>query len=211
MLVLGNIKKIILVILLVLYVINTRGQNFDGGLFFGITTSQVGGDDLSGFNKAGIITGIYTVKKISEKFSIQIEMSYVEKGSNNPEMNDPKQLRYGQQDISLSYFELPLILQYNTNTIWKLESGISWGYLINGYYNDLSGPINNLDIPFSTLDIGGILGIEYKYSKYISFNTRLRNSILPIGKEDWERINTYNSSNKGKYNSVISFTINYNI
>ena len=58
-------------------------------------------------------------------------------------------------------------------------------YLINGYYNDLNGkiPIYTVD-PFIQYDFGLLLGIDYKYSENISLNTRLSNSILPIGAED---------------------------
>ena len=72
----------------------------------------------------------------------------------------------------------------------------------------IGGDSNN---PFTVLDVGVLLGIDYMYSEKISLNTRIRNSIIPIGKEDWIKTNTYNSTSKGKYNSVISFTINYNI
>ena len=85
-------------------------------------------------------------------------------------------------------------------------------YLINGYYNDINGEIPTYSVnPFRKNDFGLLLGIDYKYSKNISLNTRLSNSILPIGTEDYDLVNSYNSSRKGKYNSVLSFAIHYNL
>ena len=44
----------------------------------------------------------------------------------------------------------------------------------------------------------------------LNLNTRLSNSILPIGSEDYNHPNTYGDERKGKYNSVLSFTLHYN-
>ena len=44
--------------------------------------------------------------------------------------------------------------------------------------------------------------------KNISLNTRIRNSILPIGSEDYKNLDS--DFKKGKYNSVLSFALHYN-
>ena len=192
--------------------ITIQAQNFGGGLILGISSSQVGGDNLAGFNKAGLLVGAFANTSISELLSFQMEMTFINKGSNNPKMNDDEHPNYDIEDITSSYIEIPLILQYHQTSKLKIEGGVQLAYLINGYYNDLNGkiPIYNAN-PFITYDFGILLGIDYKYSKNISFNTRLSNSISPIGAEDYDSINTYNSSRKGKYNSVLSFTIYYNL
>ena len=86
---------------------------------------------------------------------------------------------------------------------------------MDGYYNDLYGKINNQsNFPFKKYDVGLVLGVNYKYSENISFNARLSNSVIPIGKEDgsiFDATNNYNSINKGKYNSVLSISIYYHI
>ena len=87
------------------------------------------------------------------------------------------------------------------------------GYLIDGYYNDLNGEIpkyNDIN-PFISYDIGLLIGINYKYSENISLNTKISNSISPIGAEDYENLNSYNSFKKGKYNTVLSFALHYNL
>tara|TARA_B110000444_G_scaffold224013_1_gene226919 strand:- start:60 stop:683 length:624 start_codon:yes stop_codon:yes gene_type:complete len=191
---------------------NTQAQNFGGGIILGLSTSQVGGDDLAGFNKAGLLAGAFANKSISELLSFKMEMIYIHKGSNNPNMNDSQHKDYGQEDISSSYIEVPLLLQYQQNSKLIIEGGVQLAYLINGYYNDLNGkiPIYSVD-PFIKYDFGLLLGIDYRYSEHISLNTRLSNSILPIGAEDYDVVDSYNSSRKGKYNSVLRFAIHYNL
>ena len=192
--------------------LSIKAQNFGGGLILGFSTSQVGGDDLGGFNKEGLLVGAFVNKSISELLSGQMEMTYIHKGSNNPNMNDSEHKDYDQEDISSSYIEVPLLLQYQQNSKLIIEGGVQLAYLINGYYNDLNGkiPIYSVD-PFIKYDFGLLLGIDYRYSEHISLNTRLSNSILPIGAEDYDVVDSYNSSRKGKYNSVLNFAIHYNL
>ena len=118
---------------------------------------------------------------------------------------------YGKPDISLHI--LKFHYYYNTNkvTTLKIEGGIQFANLINGYYNDSYGEITySGTTPFIKNDVGLLLGMDYKFSVNLSLNTRISNSILPIGEEDYNHPTTYNSTRKGKYNSVLSFAIHYN-
>ena len=183
--------------------ISIQAQNFGGGITLGISTSQVGGDNLAGFNKAGLLAGVFANKSISELLSFQMEMTFIQKGSNNPDMNDFEHKNYNFPDISSSYIEVPLLLQYHQNNKLIIEGGMQLAYLIDGYYNDSYGRLENGN-SFIQYDFGLLLGIDYKYSEKISLNTRLSNSIIPIGV-------SYNSSKKERYNTVLSFSIHYNL
>ena len=193
----------------------SNSQNFGGGIILGVNTSQVGGDDLSGFHKAGPIVGIFSKKTINSQINLQFEMYYINKGSNNQDMNNDLHTNYLVPDITLKYIETPLILQYYLKNSLLLEGGITAAYLMDGYYNDLYGKINiQSNFPFKKYDVGLLIGVNYNYSEKISFNTRLSNSIFPIGKEDnsiFNENNNYNSITKGKYNSVLSISVYYHI
>ena len=204
-------KKFAILLFCGFLTLSIKAQNFGGGVILGLSASQVGGDNLGGFNKAGLLTGVFANKSISLLLSIQMEMTYIQKGSKNPNMNKPEHLNYLREDISSSYIEVPLLLQYNQSEILKIEGGVQLAYLIDGYYNDYLGKIAYQNSsPFIKYDIGLLLGLDYAYSKNISLNTRISNSILPIGSEDYVHPSSFNSSRKGKYNSVLIFAIHYN-
>ena len=205
------LNKIAIVFYFSFVALSIQAQNFGGGIILGATSTQVGGDNLAGFDKAGLLIGIFANKSISDFLILQMEMNYIQKGSNNADMNDYQHKNVGVADISLSYIELPLLLKYNQSNKSQIELGIQTGYLINGYYNDIYGKIEyNNTPPFSKYDIGLMLGFNYKISKNMNLNTRLSNSILPIGAEDYNHPELFNSSIKGKYNSVLSFALYYN-
>jgi len=205
-------KKSALFILCGFLISNLQAQNFAGGIILGLSTSQVSGDDLGGFNKAGLLAGFFANKSLSPLLSFQMEMTYIQKGSNNPNMNNSEHLQdYEKPDISSSYIEIPLLLKYHQSAVLKIEGGIQFANLIKAYYNDTYGEISTTTIdPFIDYDIGLLIGMDYKFSANLSLNTRISNSILPIGEEDYNHATTYNSTRKGKYNSVLSFAIHYN-
>jgi len=205
-------KKLALFIFCGFLISNLQAQNFAGGIILGLSTSQVSGDDLGGFNKAGLLAGFFANKSLSPLLSFQMEMTYIQKGSNNPNMNNSEHLQdYEKPDISSSYIEIPLLLKYHQSAVLKIEGGIQFANLIKAYYNDTYGEISTTTIdPFIDYDIGLLIGMDYKFSANLSLNTRISNSILPIGEEDYNHPTTYNSTRKGKYNSVLSFAIHYN-
>ena len=180
------IKKFAIILSCGFLTFSIQAQDFGGGVILGLSTSQVGGDNLAGFHKAGLLLGVFANKSITELLSFQMEMTYIQKGSNNPNMNNPEHPNL-LPDISLSYIEVPLLLQYHQSDKLKIEGGVLTAYLVDGHYNDLSGEMPNEPNPFISYDIGLLLGIDYKYSENISLNTRIRNSILPIGSEDYKK------------------------
>ena len=72
----------------------------------GLTTSQISGDNLAGFNKLGIAVGIFTKRNLSEKSSLKFEISYFQKGSKNNNLNS------NFNSFKLNYIETPFYFNY---------------------------------------------------------------------------------------------------
>ena len=86
-------------------------QSFDGGLLAGLTTSQISGDNLGGFNKLGVAIGIFTQRNISEKSKLKFELSYFQKGSKNNNLN------LNLNSFKLDYIDAPFYFSYLVRTI----------------------------------------------------------------------------------------------
>ena len=177
-------------------------QEFNAGISAGISTSQVSGDNLAGFNKAGIILGGFVNRKINNLLMVQIEMIYIQKGSSNPNQNVNN-----LADIHLDYIEIPLLAIIKNSEILSIEGGVHCSALIDGYFQDLYGELEN-QTSFDSFELGAIIGISYNLSSKISLNTRLSNSIIPIAEHASGQ--TY-KFNKGKYNTGLNFILKYQI
>ena len=175
----------------------TEAQNFDAGFIGGFTTSQVSGDNLAGYNKLGARTGVYISFPIHKKMKSQLEIQYLQKGSNKPyNENSPE-----TYVLDLYYIELPLSLNYEVKKNVYLESGLGTAFLIHSKEQDEIGDFNTITIDF-------LLGIQYQLKKHLKFNLRYANSITPLRKHS---SNGNLGVNKGQYSSLISFVFMYQI
>ena len=132
-------KKIFFILTIIVMHINCHCQEFKGGFILGLSTSQVSGDDLAGFNKAGLVFGGFTNRILSNRNSLQLEIVYIQKGSRNPDIINEESENYNKPYINLSYIEIPILLKLNYNNTLEYEFGIQWAQLINGYYIDNIG------------------------------------------------------------------------
>ncbi len=177
-------------------------QNFKGGVIAGVSTSQVSGDALGGFHKAGLYLGVFTELPISPISNIKMEMNYIQKGSNNPKI-----FENNMPDISTSYIEVPISVNYFQTEITFFEVGIQTAFLLNFSDNDEYGSIpNDQSIAFNKVDLGAFIGMGHHLTDKILLNSRISNSILPV--RPHASGVTY-QLNKGQYNSVLSFTLHY--
>ena len=190
---------------------NTNAQSFGGGIIVGASTSQVAGDLLGGFNKIGILAGAYTNLKVKESLSFQFEITYIEKGSRNPNMHESNHPNYQKIEITLSYIEMPLTINLQQKENLGVELGIIPAFNISATLN--SADAKNISVPktipqYKKYDLGVCAGINYHITDNIILHTRISNSIIPI------RSHASGATfglNKGQYNTVLSFAIHYKI
>ena len=180
----------------------TSAQNFDAGLLGGFSTSQVTGDNLSGFNKLGSRFGAYISYPINKKMNYQLEMQYLEKGSKKPfTENSPETYLF-----ELNYIELPTTLNYQVKKGIYIESGIGTAFLVDYKEQDEIADINT-DKP-NTFAIDFLLGVQYQFKKNLRLNIRYANSISRIRKHASEEELGLNS---GQFSSLVSFAFMYQI
>ena len=196
--------RILAIVLLcgILTTTNSHAQSFGGGIIAGASTSQVAGDLLGGFNKIGFLTGAYTSLNVKENISFQFEITYIEKGSKNPNIH-----KKNIAEITLSYVEVPISINLQQKENLGVEVGILPAFLINAEMNDYFSEIE-IDPAFEKYDFGVFAGINYHITDNIILHTRISNSIIPI------RPHTSGATfglNKGQYNTVLSFAIHYKI
>ncbi|MCB0430585.1 MAG: PorT family protein [Flavobacteriales bacterium] len=182
------------------------GQNFKACLRLGVSTSQVSGDDLGGFDKIGFAGGAFASLATSEKFSWEMGIHYVEKGSRkaaNPGKGD-----YRFYLMALQYMEVPVLLRYHKDN-FIFGFGPSFGALIGSKEKDQYGDIPyNPPRPFNKTELNANLTIAYNLGERWEFQWRLDNSILPIRPHAAGAVYRWN---RGQYNNVLMFMLGYNL
>ena len=217
-------KLFLLITLLIVMRSHAIGQqtHFTGGILIGLNLSQIDGDDLNGFNKAGPMGGIYINFAPGRRWSFQMEMLYSQKGSSarvdsaSLAMN---RTGYVTSDSSwkilrLNYFEIPFMAKYKVTDRFSISGGLGLGLLFGAYREDFStggnGDVSFLKSTEFTYNFGG----TYNLTPRLSAHIRWTESILPISKGVFNInypgfiVSQYFS--QGFYNEVFTFGIYYN-
>jgi hypothetical protein len=183
--------------------LNVSAQRFKAGLRAGIAGTQISGDQLGGFDKAGIVAGGLVNTSLSQKFDLAFEILYVQKGSRknaDPDNND-----FVSYLLRLNYFEVPVLLQWKYSKRFTFEAGPAFGALVGSLEEDEFG---KLDQPreFSNFEVGVAGGMSVLIVDGLYFNLRGTNSVLPVREhvsgQDYRL-------NRGQYNSSLLFTFQY--
>ena len=181
---------------------------FHGGFYGGMSTSQVSGDNLSGFKKVGGYAGAFVNIGFTKSSYLQIEASYIQKGSRSVSKTTGV-LAYS---LNLQYFEFPVLYQYRFQGKlhrFGLEAGVGTGFLlkttgvekVNGY--DVINPR-----PFNRLDLSAMGGFSIKLMERDKFNLstviRGSQSIIPIRAHESGAVYRLN---RGQYNTVLGLVL----
>lgn len=202
-----SLNKVFLYLVFLAFANRIKGQNFHIGGIAGVNASQISGDGLAGFNKAGLLVGGYANTDISEKVNMQFEILYSEKGSRKLPRNDK-----GDTDaflLRLNYVEIPVMLRLKNNK-FTYDVGIYYGRLLNQYLEDENGPF---DIPeplnqFKGGDFGALIGINFNFSKHLIMNWRISNSLTAVRKHDSGENFRFDN---GMFHTFMSFSMRYEL
>lgn len=183
-------------------------NKFKAGAVAGLSATQVHGDTYSGFNKAGLYAGGFVRYDLNEKWTTQLELDYIQKGSRkNPR---PKDGDYVLFLLKVNYVEIPFLLQWKHKQ-FGFEIGASYGALINSKEENQFGPVTN-SIPLQKGDLSALYGFNYYINEHFLVNVRNSNSIIPIRKFDvpiYYQRRLSNWFNKGMYNTVMIIALQY--
>jgi hypothetical protein len=199
------VNKFYTISLLLLISIGIKSQSFNAGISGGINASQISGDGYSGFDKAGILFGVYSNAPISNKLNIQLEINYSQKGSRRNQTDENPDFLL----LRLNYVEVPILVRWESKKI-TYEAGLYYGQLIHQYLEDENFEYVDFENfnQFKSTDFGASIGLTYKLSEHLMMNWRYNNSI--------NSVRDFNSGaqfgfKRGMMHSYMSFSIRYEL
>ena len=162
-------------------------KTFSGGLVAGSSFCQVDGDKYAGYFKIGINAGAILYARMSNTFSLSMELLYSQKGakSNFSKSNSSNTLTIVNQRINLDYAEIPILLNIYDKHKSHVGAGFSYAQVINSKETIETSPANRYDeslYPFKKVDINFIASGNLNLVKGLYANLRFQYSILPIRK-----------------------------
>lgn len=150
------------------------GQNFDGGIYGGLVTSQMDGDGLSGFDKWGAQFGAYASIPLGDNSDVKLELAFLQKGSRQvPDSTNG----FIQYRVNANYIEIPVLYRLRWNYL-SFEVGpaldINVSQIEESQYIEVEPYAD-----FNRFHLCGIFGINYHFSEHLYLNFRTNISITP--------------------------------
>lgn len=193
-----RVSSFLLIVVLLLACTHVSSQNFQGGILGGITTSQVDGDEHSGFHKLGCLAGIYVMRSTQSSLPNHIfELTFSQKGASFPETNTTQKFA-----IEIGYVDATYVCDIVPNNYFKkfpqythfqIGSSVSTKVYENAFIADVkqsSNDFNRLDwqlqlgicqqIGFCSIELHALHSIIPNSGKYYNFavNLGLRVNLL---------------------------------
>ncbi len=152
-----------------------QAQSFGGGFFLGPTVSQIGGDNLAGFDKLGALGGFYTHTRLSDNWRLQMELYLIRKGSRDGR-DETLNTFY---NATLNVVELPVIFQFDYSEKVFFVMGPALSTMVSTRETDIAG-FNPGQVPFNRFSLTGIAGVGYRFNERLNFQWRGQWSLTPI-------------------------------
>jgi len=181
-----------------------HSQEFEGAITGGAITSQIAGDELSGFTQWGGFLGPKVTYPLEEDLSLGVQLLYTHKGSRR---DKDERLRGDGPwfKARFDYIDVPWFLAYPINENFSVHTGLYGSILIN-----TASPNVNVSVDeFKRFDVGGLVGGTYHISDRWGLFVRFSHSILPFNKKSSKPIFAWRAN--GLFNSNIFFGIDYSL
>ena len=178
-------------------------QAFKAGVSFGMTTSQISGDGLGGWDKFGLTGGAFVSAPLSSKNGFRIGINYADKGSRTKRDT----LNFNTYAYRLRYVEVPIQYSFQ-NGPFTFLSGLYYGRLIK---QDVLSNYATFDVnpPFRNFDIGIALGATLQMGDHFFLEGKFSSSVIPT-RPSPNFANPISYYEKGNYNQVLYFLIGRN-
>lgn len=216
-----SLRNYLLSFIVVFLSTSSNAQDFRSGLILGFNGSQITGDAMQGFNKGGILGGVFSEYKIAEKPStIRLEILFAQKGSRREILANGN---YGPgiwNLMRLNYIDVPVLYSYNISEILSYFDIEKEGFWINGglagsvlvgefQVDDMGTEIPEPDFA-NQFELSFLLGAEYKLNEKFQAYARYQSSIydMSIGASSpfWK---VWGYTNRGFINVIASFGVRY--
>jgi len=180
---------ITLFILLTVLISNVTAQDegFDARIIAGMSAAQIRGDEMAGFNKVGLESGINVSYAIRYNMDLGIDLLFSQRGSrsNNSDFGERRIFR-------MNYLSIPVAVtvkdwvyeQENGFSYYKVfaQAGVSYGRLLS---KEVEGalvgvPLENLSDAFNENDISWLLGAGYQFNYRLGARIRYNRSITKL-------------------------------
>ena len=164
---------------------------FTARIHGGLSTTQVHGDQISGFNKFGYTAGASVDVRRKANSGVQFGMLLTQKGSRR--VPDTKNGDYNTWSYRFTYIDLPLMRTWDTPD-WWIGVGVKPSILVRGEEDFYGVGFTELTyLELLPIDIGAVATAGWKFNPLMSLEVRLSQSLMPISERPDQPVQRWNN------------------
>lgn len=198
-------KRIVLFFLLLSGFTAAFSQGFNAELLLGANFSQVDGDQLGGYNKLGLNTGVQINRKISDDWEGAFELRYSMKGAKK--VIDPEAPPTFTLKLNYQYVEVPLLVKYTGFDPFTLYAGPSIGVNVQNEREENGIKTSVTDL--NKTEVGFHLGGTFYVNQNIGLDLRHSYSLFSVTEKNARSIGPSWFNRTGWYNRLFTIGVVY--
>ena len=187
-----------------------NAQKIKGEVILGMNASQIDGDEIYGYYKFGLNTGLGAIVPLSKHWSFSLETIFNQKGSYQNESIELDTLPTPYYKVNLNYLEVPVMMHFEDKETITFGAGFSWGRAIGIKETEHGKTVETTTLsgPFKRDDVNILLDIRFRVWQRLKFNFRYAYTMFPI------RTRTFENSAGAKwertqFNNLLTFRFIY--
>lgn len=211
----GRLFVVFLTCLLILTANTTEAQRVQAEVIVGGNLSQVDGDEIFGFNKIGLNTGLGAIVPFGKNFQFGIEILYSQQGSyQGPQYEDTDSagnVTTGEYKVNLDYLQVPFMVLYNDKDVITGGLGFSYGRLVRVREYEHGQRVESTTVnngPYNRNDFMALADIRFRVYKRLKLNLRYAYSLAKIRTREYENL-LGDTWSRDQYNNTITFRVIY--
>ena len=210
-----NTKHILILTIICLLIINnSKAQRIKGEIIAGVNTTQVDGDEIYGFYKWGFNVGASAIYAFDKHWSLGVETIFTQKGSYQNEPNSPDSLQKPYYNLRLNYAEVPVLLMYEDKKTITFGAGFAWGRLVSvtEIEHGIQTASTTLYGPYKRDDFSVLLDLRFRLYKGLKLNFRYEYSMVPIRHRYYDVVDVsgvHTTWDRYQYNSMLTLRLLY--
>lgn len=185
-----------------------KDRQIKGVLILGLNLAQVDGDEVYGFNRAGLNTGVGAILPLGKGFSFGVETLFSQKGAYRKIDPDYDSLGRPYYQLKLDYLEVPVLFSYEDRHIWTIGVGASWGRRVR-YREVEHGLVMDSASRYSKNDIDILVDLQLRVWKHLKVDLRYAYSMGKIRTRNYGPTQAGATWTRDQYHNFISIRALY--
>ena len=200
-------KYIAFFLFLIFFSYGAFSQEFKAGILSGVLATQVDGDNMSGFYKAGYSGGIFVYRDFAKLSRFQAEILYSMKGSRT----SPKNTSPDFWQVSISHIDISVNYIYKLFETLHFRIGLTPSVLLTSKEVSPTGIEQNPnEAPaFRKFDLVGLIGTTYYFSDKFSLTWSYNYSMYSIRSGDAEFYDLSFKEQNNQRHNYMAFMLGY--